>query len=77
MLDKINRILSFDSFGSCIKFKDIKWKRVSYKLRQCVAIIPRLIALPFFIIGLSLVLIAIIPANIAEQIQRLANRIER
>lgn len=75
MLKKINEALKLGETG--IKMKDIDWKKIIFKLRQAVAIIPRLIALPFFIFGIVIVIIAIIPANIAEALQKLANRVER
>lgn len=75
-MNKLNRFLNSNRAGS-FGPKDIDWKKIGRKLRQIVAIIPRLIALPFFLVGVTLVVVAIVPANIAEFIQKLADKVER
>lgn len=75
MLNKIRELLKKAEFG--VRLKHLDWKMISFKLRQIVAIIPRLIALPFFLVSIALVLIAIVPGIIADELQKLANKVER
>lgn len=75
MLNKIHKLLKKAEFG--IKTNDLDWKMISFKLRQIVAIVPRLVALPFFLVSIALVLIAIVPGYVADTLQKLANKVER
>ena len=76
MLEKIHALLKKADHGS-IALRDIDWRKVGYKIRQIAAIIPRVIALPFFLVSLILVLTAILPGQLADKLQRLADKVAR
>lgn len=75
MLNKIHELLKKAELG--VRLNHLDWKMIGFKLRQIVAIVPRLIALPFFLVSIALVLIAIVPGIIADELQKLANKVER
>lgn len=76
MLEKIHALLKKADRGS-IAISDIDWRKVGYKFRQIVAIIPRVIALPFFVLSIILVLVAILPGQLADKLQRLADKVAK
>lgn len=76
MFEKIHKLLGAKCRGY-IELKGINWKKIRYQLLQFVAIIPRLIALPFFIFAILLVIVAIPPGWLADKLQRLADKVLR
>lgn len=76
MLDKIHKALKKTDKGF-IAIRDIDWRVVWFKFRQIVAIIPRVIALPFFVVSIILVLVAILPGQLADKLQRLADKVAK
>ncbi|QHJ80188.1 MAG: hypothetical protein [Bacteriophage sp.] len=75
MLNKIHKLLKATEIG--LTYKDIEWKKLGFRFRQVIAIVPRIVALPFFVVGIVLVLIAIIPASVADHLQKLADKVAR